>query len=70
MFELTCDFQAEEFITLADSRLSVFSGEEDGAMEDVHEQPQHKITDFTLVSPHHGGVACDLITFSFVQCVR
>lgn len=37
----------EEFIALADGRLSVF--EEDGGMEaaDVHEQPQHKITDYT-----------------------
>jgi len=38
----------EEFITLADSRLSVFA--EEGSMEmDVLELPQHKITDFTLV---------------------
>ena len=37
----------EEFITLADSRLSVFDGDEDGAMEDVNDQPQHKLTDFT-----------------------
>ena len=38
----------EEFIALADGRLSVFGEEEEGAMEtDMHEQPQHKITDFT-----------------------
>ena len=40
-------YQVEEFIALADARLSVFTGEEDGAMEDMNDIPQHKITNFT-----------------------
>ena len=40
--------QAEEFITLADPKLSLFTGEEEGEGEmDVNELPQHKITNFT-----------------------
>ena len=40
--------KVEEFIALADPRLSVFT--EEGSMEmDVLELPQHKITDFTYV---------------------
>ena len=39
--------QVEEFIALADSRLSVFSDDQ-GAMEtDFTELPMQKITDFT-----------------------
>ena len=41
--------QAEEFITLADPKLSLFTGEEEegeGPM-DAEEIPQHKITNFT-----------------------
>ena len=40
-------YQVEEFIALADARLSVFTGDEDGAMEDMNDIPQHKITNFT-----------------------
>ena len=40
--------QTEEFITLADPKLSLFTGkEEDVDMMDVNDIPQHKITDFT-----------------------
>jgi len=41
-------FQNEEFITLADPKLSLFTGEEEDVdMMDVNDIPQHKITDFT-----------------------
>ena len=40
--------QNEEFITLADPKLSLFTGEEEDVdMMDVNDTPQHKITDFT-----------------------
>lgn len=40
--------QCEEFITLADPRLSLFSdGEDQGGITDFNELPQNKITDFT-----------------------
>lgn len=41
--------QSEEFITLADQKLSLFTGEEqeDTAPMDSEEIPQHKITNFT-----------------------
>lgn len=42
--------QVEEFIALADPRISIFA-EEEGSMEtDFSELPQHKITDFTSVT--------------------
>ncbi len=42
--------QVEEFIALADPKLSVFT-EDEGSMEmDVLELPQHKITDFRSVT--------------------
>jgi hypothetical protein len=38
----------EEFVALTDSRLSLFTEEDQGSMEtDFSELPQHKITDFT-----------------------
>ena len=39
----------EEFISLADPKLSIFTGEEADNEEpmDTNEIPQHKITDFT-----------------------
>ena len=44
---LLCVLQVEEFIALADGRLSLFGDEVGVEDADVHEQPQHKITDFT-----------------------
>ena len=46
---LLCNLsQNEEFITLADPKLSLFTGEEEDVdMMDVNDMPQHKITDFT-----------------------
>ncbi len=41
----------EEFIALADPRLSIFTEDESAAMEtDFSELPQHKITDYTYVT--------------------
>lgn len=37
----------EEFIALADPRLSIFSDNEQSMEADFTELPQHKITDFT-----------------------
>ena len=39
--------QNEEFITLADPKLSLFTGDEQDVEMDVNDIPQHKITDFT-----------------------